>query len=612
MPKKPRYSFEQLVNVRGYQGSAAAAPALNFHPDGKSLIYTTNISGQFNLWRQPTSGGYPRQLTAFTNRTVREAAYSPDGRSILFTADNDGDEFHQIFLMPEGGGDYEQLTSAPSVQHFLAPDPWSPDGRRIAFSANDRVPTDFDISILDTKTRKISRHNSDGRFMLVGAWSPDGRYLTVVDNRGPGDTSIHLLDTKKGSFTELTPHDGEVTYTPGPFTRDGSGFYVISNEGGEYLSLGLFELEAGKISWLETPERDIDGVALSKDGRVLLWIENEEGYSRLRARNLKKDRDLELPEVPNGVFIAGEVSADGSRAAGIVATPVHPQEVVVIDLRKKSSEQITYGFVGDVSDDDLVRPKLIRYPTFDDRKIPAFLFKPKGSGKFPVVLSIHGGPQAQERPLYNPLYQYLLSRGVGVLATNIRGSTGYGKSYSQMIYRDWGGADLKDWDHAAKYLHSLPWVDKDRMAVYGGSYGGFASLTCATRLPDHWAAAVDIVGPSNLVTFAKAVPPSWKRFIPKWCGDPETEAEFLMSRSPITYVDQVKAPMLIIQGALDPRVVKPESDQFVEKLRERGVEVQYEVYEDEGHGFTKQSNRVKFVRQVAAFLEEKLLGSTSL
>jgi dipeptidyl aminopeptidase/acylaminoacyl peptidase len=612
MPKKPRYSFDQLVHVRAYMGSAAAFPALQFHPDGKSLIYTNNASGQFNLWRQPSSGGYPRQLTSFTNRTVRQAGYSSDGRSIVFTADTDGDEFHQIFLMPDAGGSYEQITSAPNVQHFLGQDPWSPDGRRIAFSANDRVPTDFDVCILDTKTRKISRHNSDGRLMLVGSWSPDGRYLTVTDDRAPGDNTIHLLDVKKGSFVELTPHEGETTYAPGPFTRDGSGFYLISNEGGEYLSLGLFDLEVGKISWVETPERNVEAVALSKDGRVLVWIENEEGYSRLRAQNVKKSKDLELPEVPEGVFIALDVSNDGKKVAGIVAKPTHPQEVVVIDVRGKSSKQITYGFVGDVSDDDLVPPKLIRYPTFDKRKIPAFLFKPKGSGKFPVVLSIHGGPQAQERPLYNPLYQYLLSQGIGVIATNIRGSTGYGKTYERLIFRDWGGADLKDWDHAVKYLHSLPWVDKDRVAVYGGSYGGFASLTCATRLPDYWAAAVDIVGPSNLVTFAKAVPPSWKRFIPQWCGDPETEAEFLMSRSPITYVDQVKAPMLIIQGALDPRVVKAESDQFVERLLERGVEVRYEVYEDEGHGFTKQSNRVKFVRQVAAFLEEKLLGATSL
>jgi dipeptidyl aminopeptidase/acylaminoacyl peptidase len=608
-PRKPKYSFEQLVNVRAYQGSAAGPPVLQLHPDGKSLIYATNTSGQFNLWWQAASGGYPRQLTAFTDRTVRQAAFSPDGEQIVFTADNDGNEFHQIFLMPASGGQHEQITdAAPPGQHFLAGEPWSPDGKRIAYAANDRVPMDFDVCILDVKTRRVTRHEAEGKFLVAGSWSPDGRYLSVLDSRTPNDTSLFLLDTKKGTLEELTPHDDEVTYAPGPFTRDGSAFYVISNEGGEYPSLGLLELETRKISWIETPERSIEVVSISKDGKTMVWVENDEGYSRVRGRNLKTKKELELPDLPDGVLIAADISEDGKQAAAIVTTPAHPAEVLAMDLRKQVVNQLTYGFIGEVSDDDLVRPKRIKYQTFDDRKIPAFLYKPKGGGKFPVVLSIHGGPQAQELPVYNPLYQYLLSMGIGVMATNIRGSTGYGKTYEQLINRDWGGGDLKDWDHAVKYLHSLPWVDKDRVAVFGGSYGGFAALTCATRLPDYWAAAVDIVGPSNLVTFAKAVPPSWKRFIPKWVGDPETEVDFLMSRSPITYVDQVKAPMFIIQGALDPRVVKAESDQFVERLRARGVEVRYEVYEDEGHGFTKQVNRVKFVRQVADFLEEKLLN----
>jgi dipeptidyl aminopeptidase/acylaminoacyl peptidase len=611
MAKKARYSFEQLVNIRSYQGSAAGAPVLKFHPDGKSLLYTTNTSGQFNLWWQAADGGYPRQLTAFTDRTIRQADFSPDGSQIVFTADNHGDEFHQIFLMPAEGGRYEQITdTGPPVQHFLAGEPWSPDGKRIAYSANDRLPMDFDVCILDVKSRRVTRIESDGKFLGGGFWSPDGRYLSVAESRTPNDTSLHLLDTKKGTLEELTPHDDDILYAPGPFTRDGSGFYVISNEGGEHPSLGLFELESRKISWIETPDRSVEGVGVSKDGNTLMWIENEEGYSRVRARNLKGKKELQLPELPDGVLGAGGLSDDGKQAAVLITTAVHPAEVLTVDLRKRTLNQLTYGFIGEVSDDDLVSPKLIRYPTFDERKIPAFLFKPKGSGKFPVILSIHGGPQAQERPGYNPLYQYLLSLGIGVLATNIRGSTGYGKSYERLINRDWGGGDLQDWDHAVQYLHGLSWVDKDRVAVYGGSYGGFAALTCATRLPDYWAAAVDIVGPSNLVTFAKAVPPSWKRFIPKWVGDPETEADFLMSRSPITFVDQVKAPMLIIQGALDPRVVKAESDQFVERLRERGVEVKYEVYEDEGHGFTKQVNRVKFVRQVADFLEEKLLNGS--
>jgi dipeptidyl aminopeptidase/acylaminoacyl peptidase len=193
-----------------------------------------------------------------------------------------------------------------------------------------------------------------------------------------------------------------------------------------------------------------------------------------------------------------------------------------------------------------------------------------------------------------------------VLATNIRGSTGYGKSYQKLIHRDWGGAELKDMEHAAIYLQSLSWVDPDRLGVFGGSFGGFATLSCVARLPQYWAAAVDIVGPSNLVTFVKAVPPAWKRMMKAWVGDPDEDAEMLREPSPITYIENIRAPLLIIQGANDPRVVKPESDQMVERLRELGRPVEYMVFEDEGHGFTKTANALKAFKATAEWLERHL------
>ncbi|MGH3141524.1 MAG: alpha/beta hydrolase family protein [Gaiellales bacterium] len=199
-------------------------------------------------------------------------------------------------------------------------------------------------------------------------------------------------------------------------------------------------------------------------------------------------------------------------------------------------------------------------------------------------------------------------RGIAVMATNIRGSTGYGKSYQRLVQRDWGGGDMKDWEHAVKWLHAQDWVDADRIGVYGGSYGGFAVLTCVTRLPDYWAAAVDIVGPSNLITAAKAVPPTWRRMMKRFMGDPDEDADMLRERSPMTYIENAKTPLLVIQGAKDPRVVKPESDQLVEKLRSLGREVEYVVFEDEGHGFTKRQNEVKAMKLSADWLERHLAG----
>ena len=212
--------------------------------------------------------------------------------------------------------------------------------------------------------------------------------------------------------------------------------------------------------------------------------------------------------------------------------------------------------------------------------------------------------------MYVPLYQYLVSRGIGVLATNIRGSTGYGKTFQKLIHHDWGGAELEDLRHAAEWLRAQDWVDSDRLGVFGGSFGGFATLSCVTRLPEYWRSAVEFFGPSNLVTFAKAVPPTWRRFMNRWVGDPETEADFLLERSPITYVENVRVPLLVIQGATDPRVVKGESDQMVERLRELGRDVEYVVYDDEGHGFTKRRNMSDAFRRSAEWLERHLVDTT--
>jgi dipeptidyl aminopeptidase/acylaminoacyl peptidase len=600
-----RYAFDQFAAIRRYQ------PTLAFAPDSSAVAYSTNTSGQFNIWRQPSEGGYPRQLTLYTEKAVRDLAWSPDGMQIVFTADEHGDEFYQLYTIPERGGQPEVFVSEPDVQHYLASGgAWSPDGRFIAYAGNDREPTDQDVVIRDTTTGEMHRLLAGEANYFADTWSPDGAWLTVVKFNSNSDTDILLVSRDGETRRALTTHEGETLYFPGPWKPDGSGFYLLTDEGREFLGLASYNLARGAFEWDVTLDWDIEHLQASNDGSVLVWSVNEDGYSRLYARDERTGQQISLPPIPNGVVQLLKVSPDGQKIGLMLNRPTHPAEIYLVDVPSGAVTQITDGFLGGIDEADLIEPELIRFPSFDGREIPAFLYRPKGEGPFAAILSIHGGPEAQERPVYasSGLYQYLLSRGIGILATNIRGSTGYGKSYQKLIHRDFGGDDLKDFDAAAKYLQSLPWVDSKRLGVYGGSYGGFATLSCVSRLPDYWAAAVDIVGPSNLVTFAKAVPPTWRRFMADWVGDPETEADFLMSRSPITYVDQIKAPLFVIQGANDPRVVKSESDQIVERLRARGVPVKYDVYDDEGHGFTKRENELKAMRDTAEFFETHLLG----
>ena len=603
--KRSLPKFEQFFAVRRFQ------PALTFTPDGRKILFVTNTSGQFNLWRTSLTGARHEQLTAFEANTVRAVAVSPDGKALVFNADHDGDEFHQLYSRPTSGGWPEQWTDAPEVQHYVNDDAWSPDGTSIAFAANSRVPTDMDVWVRDVALGEVRQVFGGGMYAFPAFWSPDGRNLTVLEFRNTTDSSIHLAPVDGGDARELTPHEGEAVFTPGPWAADGSGFYVLCDQDREFTGLAFLRLDGG-LEWLETPEGDVEEIALSADGRVLAWSVNEDGWARIRFRDLEAGTDLPEPALPRGARSFASfgiaLSPDGDRAALIWQGPQRPPDLYAVETATGKARRLTDSMLGGLRPSQLVEPELIRYRSFDDREIPAWLYRPKRRGRGPVVISIHGGPEAQERPVYMAAYQYLLSRGIAVLATNIRGSTGYGKSYQRLIHRDWGGGDLRDWDHAAKWLLDQDWVDERRLAVFGGSYGGFAVLSCVTRLADYWAAAVDIFGPANLVTFAKAVPPTWKRFMDKWVGDPETEVDFLLERSPITYVENVKTPLLVMQGAKDPRVVKGESDQMVEKLRELGREVDYVVFDDEGHGFTKRANELRAFRLAAEWLERYLLA----
>jgi dipeptidyl aminopeptidase/acylaminoacyl peptidase len=598
-----RPPFEQFFAYR------RLFPIAELTPDGDRVLFVSNISGQFNLWSVELDGGWPDQLTNFTDNSVRGVAVRDDG-TILFHADHDGDEFHQLYRIPADGGWPVQLTGREQVQHELSSGWWAPDGKSFAFSSNMRTPTDGEVFIWREGEDEPRYLFGEGMYAFAVSFSPDGSKLLAVELRSNTDVSIWVIDVGTGDATEATPHDEDAKFLPGPWARDGSGFYLLTDEGREFTGLAFHSLGTGERTWVETPERDVEEVTGSQDGRVLAWIENADGWAEVRVRDLERGLDLPEPRLPRGaVSILGSglsLSADGSRLAIVYESPLRPAEVFVVDTATGDGLPVTESRAAGLSALELQEPELVSYESFDGRQIPAWLYTPEGDGPFPFGLLIHGGPEAQERPLYRPYVQYLLSRGIGVLATNIRGSTGYGKTYQKLIHHDWGGGDLEDWRHAAEWLKRQPFVDGDRLAVFGGSYGGFATLTCVTRLPEYWKAAVDIVGPSNLLTFVRAVPPQWLRFMAQWVGDPDTEEEFLRERSPITYVDQVRAALLVIQGAKDPRVVKSESDQMVERLRELDREVDYVVFEDEGHGFTRYANDVHAYRLTCDWLESHL------
>lgn len=600
--------FSDYVPVQRFQ------PSLAVSPDGNTVAYTANTSGQYDLWLAPLDGGEARRLTDFTEHAVRTMAWSPDGSSLAFTADQGGDEQHQVYVIDANGGDPRRVSTTDDRQHHLGGDPFSSDGRWLAYAANDRDPMVQDIVIHDLESDTVRRTESEVGLMLFPVeFSPDDDRLLVVGARSNTDSDVFVIDLTAGELelTSLTTHDGEARNVPTGWTADGSGVYVVTDGGGEFSSVTVLDVATGASTPFEPTSDigwDVEEFAASEDGSVLAWSINENGMSVLHHQSRDGTAGARR-DLPPSVIQSMCLTPDGSAAAALVASATRPSEIAVIGLKSdEPARPLTDSRPPGLLAFGPIDPELVSYPTHDGRDIPAWLYRPVGDGPFPVVLSIHGGPEAQERPQYNyaGLYQYLLANGIGVLAPNVRGSTGYGRAYQTLIHRDWGGDELGDFEHANRYLRALDWVDDDRIAVFGGSFGGFATLSCVARLPDLWAAGVSIVGPSNLQTFVRAVPPTWRSLMKTWVGDAEDDAMMLAQRSPLTYADQIVAPLLVIQGANDPRVVQAESDQIVESLEARGVDVQYVVYPDEGHGFTKRENEIDALSQVAEFLIDRL------
>jgi dipeptidyl aminopeptidase/acylaminoacyl peptidase len=604
----PRYRFEQYTATRLMTGVVAYAPS------GERIAYVDNTSGQFNLWTIPSGGGYPRQLTTFEDSTVRDLRWSPDGATIAFVADSDGDEFHQVYLIPAGGGWPQRITDAPKAQHVLGS--WHPHGSQLTYSANDDEPANVDAIAHDLASGQRKRIMTGHRH-YAGDYSPDGRFLAVIRFEGNTDQNIFVVEAESGEAMLATPHEGDAIFIAEAWSADGRGLYMLTNAGREYRGLAYFHLNDARWDWVYALDHDVEYVLVSEDGSTLICVVNVDGTSQLWGRDLHTGVDLDLPDLPLGAIGGAALSPDGGRLAYVAATPKTATSLFELDLRSGELVELTQTMLGGVDPAHMVEPELIHYATFDGRQIPAWLYRPlvapDRAGAYPMVLSIHGGPESQERVVYNynGLYQYLLNRGIAVLAPNIRGSAGYGITYQKLIHRDWGGDELKDIEYAARYMQGLSWVDNARLAVFGGSFGGFATLSALTRLPEYWAVGVDLVGPANLVTFVKAVPPHWRPSMKRWVGDPEEDFDMLMARSPITYVDNIRAPLLVIQGANDPRVVQAESDQMVARIRENGGDVTYYVDPEEGHGTTRRRNNLKWMRMTAEYLEEKLLGGVS-
>ncbi|MBI4497111.1 MAG: S9 family peptidase [Chloroflexi bacterium] len=596
---KAVYDFSRYLNVRSAYGAS-------FSPSGRRVAFLTDVTGVPQVWSVGVGGGWPQQLT-FTDERVSVAAYAWHARHLVIGMDSGGNERQQLFLLAEDGSRLTPLTHNPETIHAFGG--WAHDNRRMALASNERHPAYFDVAVLDTATgeaRRVFEH--DGTNYAVG-WSPDDRALLVNRYTTNLDNDLFLLDLALGEVVHLTPHEEEAEYSSAAWAADGRGLYLITNQGRDFTGLAYLDLASRRLEYLATPDWDVETLALSRDGRLLAYVTNEDGYSTLTIRETATGREHRPPGIPRGVIADLAWSPDARRLAFTFRSGRYHADVWLLDREWGRVRRLTHSARGGIPQSAFVEPTLVRYPSFDGREIPAFLYLPPGArpnGQLPVLVSVHGGPEGQERPTFNPLHQYFVGRGYAVFAPNVRGSTGYGKAYTHLDdvrLRMDSVADLKA---AVEWLRSSGYAHPRRIAVMGGSYGGFMTLAALTTYPDLWAAGVDVVGIANFITFLENTGPWRRRLREAEYGSLEHDADFLREISPIHHVDRITAPLMVIHGANDPRVPAGEAEQIVTALRSRGRPVEYLRFEDEGHGLVKRHNRIAAYTAVGDFLDRYL------
>jgi dipeptidyl aminopeptidase/acylaminoacyl peptidase len=605
-----RFSIKQFLNIR-----AAYGPS--FSPDGRFVAFLMNTTGVSQLWQVPVGGGWPTQMT-FSRESVRGAHYNPRSHRLIFGQDAGGNERNQLFLLGGvgGGTDHavgdgwviEDLTCHPKAVHNFGG--WSHDGGHFAFSANRDKPSRFDVYVQKAgadNARLLSK--GPGGFYLAAGWSPDDRTLLVSRTESNYHQDLYLVDVKTGKTTLLTKHKGNVQYHSPCWSADGKAIFCSSTAGGRDLTaLARLEISSGKLTYLDKPNYEVGGVAASPKGRWLAWLVNVGGKSELMVRDLKSGKTRTAAGLPLGVIGRVEFAPDDSKLAFAFNGPRYNSDVWVWDLAGDKPRQLTHAGRAGIPLGDFALPELIHYKTFDGRKIPAWFYRPKikGGRLPPVIVHPHGGPEGQSRPTFNALLQFFLQHGYAVLAPNVRGSAGYGTAYMNLDNTTKRMDSVKDLAYAAYWLRDQKKGDPKRLAVYGGSYGGFMVLAAVTHYPDLWAAGIDVVGIANFETFIKNTGPYRRAHREAEYGNLKEHREFFRKISPIHHVDKIKCSMMVIHGANDPRVPVGEAEQIVAALKKRKVPVQYLRYPDEGHGLAKLKNRLDAYPKMVAFLDKYL------
>jgi dipeptidyl aminopeptidase/acylaminoacyl peptidase len=580
-------------------------------PDGKTIAFISNISGRNNLWLVPSEGGWPTQLTISDQRQT-QPAWSPNGKWITFISDHDGDEIWDIFLVSPKTG---QVTNLTHTREIAEDNPsWSPDGRYLAYTVRTKTSSIVEIDIYDTvlrDTKQLTTGTPADQLNDHPIWSRDGKWITYSQEQAKGtDSNIFVAEVESGKSTLLTPHEGEQLYHVNDFSPDGKKLLVTSNAANGYDNVGLLEIASKKITWLTQDKWRINGGNFSPDGKHVTWTANVDGNTDIYLHDVVSEKTSSLP-LPKGVNALGgdstAFSPDGSRLLCYHNGPNAPSDVWVYPMAGGKPHQVTNSLVAGMRAEDMVEPFLVHYPSKDGKwTISAWVYVTYNmvrNGTNAAIVYVHGGPSSQTANSFNRFIQHIVNQGYMVIAPNYRGSTGYSKEFKQANLFDMGGGDLQDVLGAAEFVKQTGYVDPKKIILMGASYGGYMTMMGVAKAPDVWAAGVPIVPFVNWFTEIEHEDPVLQQSDLATMGDVVKNKDLYHDRSPIFFVDQIKAPLLLLAGRNDPRCPKEEAQQVVDAVKKRNGVVDLKVYENEGHGFARLENQIDAYKRVSDFLK---------
>jgi dipeptidyl aminopeptidase/acylaminoacyl peptidase len=580
-----------MADLRSLLEMRQAMP-LSFSNDGARLLVASNVPGTHQLYMLPARGGELEQLTDSAEPV--SGLFLPDGR-VLVEIDAGGNERTQLYVLADG--DLEPFVVDTRFIHRTS----HVGGEILAYSTNRRNGVDFDIVARNLRSGEERMFEIGGN-CSVESVSPDGTRVAVERvGEQSGDGDIYVCGVATGEIEHLTPHDGTAEYFSVDWLDD--RLVLTTNEGRDTFAISVGGELVVESDW------DLD-CRVDKAGRELLVIANEDGYSRLTLHDPSSHAlRHEVPLPGYGVVEHPVFSPDGTLLAFSFSSPVEPHDVYLYDVAAETLTRLTTS-PREVEPETLVQPTLHRFDSFDGESVPVFLFEPDGDGPFPVVVTVHGGPESQWlpwfAPSFAPLTQYLVSRGYAVAAPNVRGSTGYGKRYEHLDDIEKRLDSVADLASLHEWLSDRPNIDPDRAVVYGRSYGGYMVLAALALQPERWAAGIECVGIASLVTFLQNTSPYRRAAREREYGSLDRDREFLTEASPLTHVNAIRAPLFIQHGRNDPRVPVAESEHIRAVLTRKGIPCELLIFEDEGHTVEKLPNRIETFTRMAEFLDRVL------